>query len=87
MANIIVGRVFIGLKGLWILVDSVIRQMHIQVVKIVLIGSYVFFSCKSSQSFPEDEEPQGIDAIDEHIYSQIKFQIINKKDLNKQTYL
>ena len=51
------------------LVDRIVSQMHIQVVKVVLVWARVRFCGKASDAFLVHIDAQGLHTVDEHINS------------------
>ena len=43
--------------------------MHVQVVEVSPLRTYIFFGCETRETFLVYEYPQRIDSIDEGIYS------------------
>ena len=57
-------------------VYSVVSQVHVQVVKIVLVGRSVFARCESAQAFLVEEDAKGVHSTQQHINAQIKLQFV-----------
>ena len=57
-------------------VYSVVSQVHVQVVKIVLVGRPVFARCESAQAFLVEEDAKGVHSTQQHINAQIKLQFV-----------
>lgn len=51
---------------------SVVSQVHVQIVKIVLVGRSVFTRCESTQAFLVEEDAQGVHTAQQHINAQIE---------------
>ena len=59
------------------LVDCIVGEMDVSLFKVVLVWSNIRFSCKSSQTFLIDIEPEGTDSTNKNIDSEIKLKSIN----------
>ena len=55
---------------------SVVGQVHVQIVKIVLVWRSVFARCESAQTFLVEEDAQGVHTAQQHINAQIEFQFV-----------
>ena len=55
---------------------SVVRQVHVQVVKIILVGRSVFARCESAQAFLVEKDAQGVHTAQQHIDAQIELQLV-----------
>ena len=51
MSLIVFSSFFIGLKILSVLIDSIVGQMHTEILKIIIFGLLIFLSGKSGQTF------------------------------------
>ena len=76
MATTVIILVLIEDEIIWILIDSIVSQVHEQIVNVVICRRYVFFSRESSESFLVDEDSKWIDSIDETVNSQIEFKTV-----------
>ncbi len=54
-------------------VDSVVCQVHVEVIKVALLRGLVLASGKSTQTFVVKIHPQRIYAEKHHVYSEIEF--------------
>ena len=70
-AKVVVLCLFILNKILILLINRVIRQMHVSVILVELGG--VGFRGKTGKAFLIDIEPQRLIASHDHVYSKIKF--------------
>lgn len=61
-----------------VLVQRVIRQMHKHVVEVAALGSFISFSAEPSESHLVQVDSQRIHSVEEHIQTQIIFQIIDQ---------
>jgi hypothetical protein len=64
-----------------VFIDRIIRQVHVHVVQIALLGPDVLFCCKSRDALLKDEDSQGVNTINETINPQVKLQVIYQKRL------
>lgn len=64
--------VFIEYKILTVLLYSIVCQMHVEIIKIASLGSYILLCSEAGKTFLIDENSQGVDAIDQGIDSQVK---------------
>ena len=55
---------------------SVVGQVHVQIVKIVLVWRSVFARCESAQPFLVEEDAQGVHTAQQHINAQIELQFV-----------
>jgi len=61
-----------------VLVQRIVRQMHKHVVEVAALGSFISFSAESSESHLVQVDSQRIYTVEEHIQTQIIFQIIDQ---------
>ena len=61
-----------------VLVDRIVRQMHIEIVEILLLRTYVGLCGESCESLFVDKNSEWFDTINEAIDTQVKLQIVNK---------
>ena len=76
MATTVIILVLIEDEIIWVLIDSIVSQVHEQIVNVIICRRYVFFSRESSKSFLVDEDSKWIDSIDETVNSQIEFKTV-----------
>ena len=65
-------------KILAILLDGIVCQVHIQVVKVGVLGTHVFLCSKTCQTLLIHVDTKWIHSIDKGIDTQIKLQTVNK---------
>ena len=78
MTLIVLILVLVLLKFTIELVDSVIRQMHVEVVEIRIIWWLIFFSSESSYPLLMDIDPKRVDSIEQNVDPEIEFEVIHQ---------
>lgn len=83
MALIILVFVFILLKLVVELINSVVGQMHIQVVQIRILRCLVLLRCESSYSLLVNINSQRVHSVKKHVNSEVEFKIVHQIGLVK----
>ena len=78
MSNVVIFRTLVSLEGIRLLVDGVVGQVHIEVVKVALLRALILLSSEPSKSFSEDKNSQRIDSVDQDVDPHIEFKTVNK---------
>jgi membrane-anchored glycerophosphoryl diester phosphodiesterase (GDPDase) len=60
------------------LVDRVIRQVHVQVVKVGVIWWLIFFSSESSYPLLMNVYPKRVDPIEQNVDPKVKFEVVDQ---------
>jgi hypothetical protein len=61
-----------------VLIDSIISQMHANLLHVVSVRSLIFFSCEPAQSLLIQIKHQWVDATNQDINSEIEFESIDE---------
>ena len=57
-----------------LLIDSVIRKMHVNVFHVARFGALIWLSCETCQSFLEKIDFHGVDSKKKHVNPEVKLQ-------------
>lgn len=66
-------------KRFVVLIDGVVRQVHVAVRDVVLVGSLVRISAESAQSLPVQKNTQRIARGDQDINSHVELEVIDQQ--------
>lgn len=79
MTNIHPINIVIELKIGVVLINSIISEMHTQIIHVISIGLLVGFCRKTCQPFIINKNPERITACKKYIDSKVEFETVNQK--------
>jgi len=50
--------------------------MHVEIIKVIIIRPLVLLSCEPSQPHLVKIDPERVDPVQKHVYSEVEFQLI-----------
>ena len=61
------------------LVDRVVRQVHVEVVEIVLVGRSILASGQSAKALLVEQDPERVDTAEQNVDPQVKLQLVDQE--------